>query len=37
MEPALRPMSLGETLDRTAQLYRSNFVLFAGIFVPYAA
>lgn len=36
MEPALRPMSLGEILDRTAQLYRSNFVLFAGIFVPYA-
>lgn len=36
MEPALRPMSLGEILDRTAQLYRSNFVLFAGIFVLYA-
>ncbi|HEV2327112.1 MAG TPA: hypothetical protein VGS10_24445 [Terracidiphilus sp.] len=36
MEPALRPMSLGEILDRTAQLYRSNFMLFAGIFVPYA-
>lgn len=36
MEPALRPMSLGEILDRTAQLYRGNFVLFAGIFVPYA-
>ncbi|HEX8712288.1 MAG TPA: hypothetical protein VF730_10480, partial [Terracidiphilus sp.] len=36
MEPALRPMSLGEILDRTAQLYRSNFVLFAGIFVFYA-
>lgn len=36
MEPALRPMSLGEILDRTAQLYRTNFVLFAGIFVPYA-
>jgi hypothetical protein len=37
MEPALRPMSLGEILDRTAQLYRGNFVLFAGIFVPYSA
>ncbi len=36
MEPALRPMSLGEILDRTAQLYRSNFVLFAGIFVVYS-
>lgn len=36
MEPALCPMSLGEILDRTAQLYRSNFVLFAGIFVFYA-
>lgn len=35
MEPALRPMSLGEILDRTAQLYRENFVLFAGIFVIY--
>lgn len=36
MQPALRPMSLGEILDRTAQLYRSNFMLFAGIFMPYA-
>lgn len=36
MQPALRPMSLGEILDRTAQLYRSNFLLFAGIFVFYA-
>ena len=36
MEPALRPMSLGEILDRTAQLYRANFVLFAGIFAVYA-
>jgi hypothetical protein len=36
MEPALRPMTLGEILDRTAQLYRANFVLFAGIFVVYA-
>jgi len=36
MEPALRPMSLGEILDRTAELYRTNFGLFAGIFVVYA-
>lgn len=27
----LRPMSLGEVLDRTFSLYRSNFWLFAGI------
>ena len=25
----LRPLSLGEILDRTAQLYRENFILFA--------
>ena len=31
MDTHLRPMSLGEILDRTAQLYRSNFLLFAGI------
>jgi hypothetical protein len=36
MESNLRPMSLGEILDRTAQLYRENFVLFAGIFAIYA-
>ena len=36
METNLRPMSLGEILDRTAQLYRSNFVLFAGIAAVYA-
>jgi hypothetical protein len=36
MESNLRPMSLGEILDRTAQLYRTNFLLFAGISVPYA-
>lgn len=28
----LRPLTLGEILDRTAQLYRTNFLLFAGIF-----
>lgn len=27
----LRPLSLGEILDRTFSLYRSNFLLFAGI------
>ena len=36
METSLRPLSLGEILDRTAQLYRSNFVLFAGIFAVYS-
>jgi hypothetical protein len=35
METSLRPLSLGEILDRTAQLYRANFVLFAGIFAVY--
>ena len=36
MESSLRPMTLGEILDRTAQLYRSNFLLFAGIFAVYS-
>jgi hypothetical protein len=36
METNLRPLSLGEILDRTAQLYRNNFVLFAGIASVYA-
>jgi len=36
METSLRPLTLGEILDRTAELYRNNFVLFAGIFAPYA-
>jgi hypothetical protein len=31
MNEALRPLTLGEILDRTFQLYRRNFVLFAGI------
>jgi len=32
----LRPMTLGEVLDRTFTLYRENFLLFAGIMaVPY--
>jgi hypothetical protein len=36
MESNLRPLSLGEILDRTAQLYRENFLLFAGIASVYA-
>jgi hypothetical protein len=32
----LRPLTLGEILDRTAQLYRENFLLLAGIAAPYA-
>ena len=31
MTNQLRPMSLGEILDRTAQLYRRNFWVFAGV------
>ncbi len=31
METELRPLSLGEILDRTFQLYRTHFRLFAGI------
>jgi hypothetical protein len=34
----LRPMSLGEVLDRTFTLYRENFLLFTGIMaLPYLA
>jgi hypothetical protein len=36
MESSLRPMTLGEILDRTAQLYRTNFLLFAGISAVYS-
>jgi hypothetical protein len=36
MESNLRPLTLGEILDRTAQLYRTNFLLFAGIYAVYA-
>jgi hypothetical protein len=36
MESNLRPMTLGEILDRTAQLYREHFLLFAGIFAVYS-
>lgn len=31
MNETLRPLTLGEILDRTAQLYRRNFLLFAGV------
>ncbi len=31
MTSALRPMDLGEILDRAVQMLKSNFVLFAGI------
>src|SRR5579863_7353356 len=27
----LRPLTLGEILDRTVQIYRYNFLLFAGV------
>ncbi|HME56884.1 MAG TPA: hypothetical protein VKF63_00990, partial [Terracidiphilus sp.] len=33
MNEPLRPSTLGEILDRTAQLYRSRFMLFLGISV----
>lgn len=33
MQAALRPMNLGEILDRTFAIYRKNFLLFAGISV----
>ncbi len=36
MESNLRPLTLSEILDRTAQLYRENFLLFAGIFAVYS-
>jgi len=26
--PALRPLSVGDIIDRTIRLYRTNFVLF---------
>ncbi len=31
MTATLRPMSLGEILDRTFQIYRSRFLVFVGI------
>ncbi len=36
MESNLRPLALGEILDRTAQLYRMHFWLFAGISAVYS-
>ncbi len=36
MEIALRPLTLGEILDRTASIYRKNFLLLAGISSVYA-
>ena len=34
MNNQLRPMVLGEILDRTAEVYRTHFLLFAGISPP---
>ena len=31
MRAELRPSTLGEILDRTAQMYRSHFLLYFGI------
>jgi len=36
VETSLRPLTLGEILDHTAQLYRKQFLLFVGIFAIYA-
>ena len=36
MTKQLRPLDLGEILDRTAELYRTRFPLFAGIAVIFA-
>ena len=36
MNYQLRPLTLGEILDRTAELYRTRFTLFAGISVTFA-
>jgi hypothetical protein len=37
MNEPLRPLTLGEILDRTLQLYRRNFLLFAGSAAPPSA
>jgi hypothetical protein len=37
MAASMRPLTLGEILDRTVQLYRRNFLLFAGISISPAA
>jgi hypothetical protein len=36
MNYQLRPLTLGEILDRTAELYRTHFLLFAGISAIFA-
>jgi hypothetical protein len=36
MTNQLRPLNLGEILDRTAELYRTNYLLFAGIAAIFA-
>lgn len=36
MQTTLRPLTLGEILDRTAEIYRTNFLLLAGISSVYA-
>jgi hypothetical protein len=36
MNNQVRPMALGEILDRTAELYRTHFLLFAGISAIFA-
>jgi hypothetical protein len=37
MDNQLRPLNLGEILDRTADLYRSRFLFFAGLASIFAA
>ena len=37
MAASTRPLTLGEILDHTVQLYRRNFLLFVGIAAPPAA
>jgi len=37
MAAGMRPLTLGEILDRTVQLYRRNFLLLVGISAPPAA
>ena len=36
MNNQIRPLTLGEILDRTAELYRTHFLLFAGISSTFA-
>lgn len=36
MQTTLRPLTLGEILDRTAELYRKNFLLLSGISSVYS-